>query len=61
MNRPIANDGKFMGARCDEDEHGIAIGSPVHPDAMKLFLRRDQRVAAQVPALNINADLTGGI
>jgi len=60
VNRPVTDHGKFVGARRDKDEHGIAIGSAMHPEAAKLSLRREQRIAFQVAAPNENADLSGG-
>jgi hypothetical protein len=58
MDGFVADNGKLMRARRNENEDGIALWSLVHPKAMKSFLRDHQGIVLQLSALNVNADLT---
>ena len=57
VNGLIANDGELMRARRDENQDAIAFARLVHPEPMKSLLPRNQRIAIQLPALKINANL----
>ena len=59
VNRFIANDSEFMGARRYKNEHGILLPCLVHTEPMKLPLRHSEGIALQFPALDQNANLTG--
>ena len=59
VNGLVADHGKLAGAWRHKNQHGISFGRLVHPKPVKLLLRRNQRIAVQLPALNINADLAG--
>ena len=59
MNRVIANDSEFMRARCDKNQHRIALARLMHTEPMKLPLRRNKGIALQLSALDQNANLTG--
>ena len=52
MNRVVPNDRKFMNARRDKNEHRIALARLVHTESMKAFLRCNERIAVQLPALD---------
>jgi len=52
MNRFVSNHREFMNTRRDKDEHRIALARFMHTEPMKLFLRRDERITVQLPALN---------
>lgn len=57
VNRFIAEHGEFMRPGRNENEHGIALACFIHPQSTKFFLRRDQWICIQLPALNINTNL----
>jgi hypothetical protein len=59
VNGLIADHGKPMRARRDQNEHGVAVRCFVHPEPMKFLLRGGQRIDNQLSTLNINANLTG--
>ena len=61
VNRFIADDSEFVRSRRYENQHGIAFASFVHSETLKLFLCNDQRIGAQFAALNVNANLAGGL
>lgn len=61
VNRFIADDGEFVRSRRYENQHAIAFASFVHSETLKLFLCNDQRIGAQFAALNVNANLAGGL
>jgi len=61
VNRFVADDGKLMRAGCDENEHGIAFARFVHVEPLKFFLRSGQWISLQLAALDVNADLAGGL
>jgi hypothetical protein len=45
MNGLVADDGKLMRARRDEDQHGVPFARLLHSHPMEPFLRRDQRIS----------------
>ena len=45
VNGLIANDGELMRARRDENQDAIAFARLVHPEPVKSFLRRGERIA----------------
>jgi hypothetical protein len=59
VNRFVADDRKLVRARRDEDENGVSFRRFLHPEPVKSFLRRRQRIDLQLAALNENADLSG--
>ena len=44
VNGLIADHGKLMRARRDEDQHGVPVRRFVHPELMKFLLRGGQRI-----------------
>jgi len=60
VNRFIADDGELVRAGRHENEDRIALRRFVHSEPLKFFLCGNQRVDIQLPALNENANLTGG-
>lgn len=61
VNRFVADNGELVGPRRYENKDGIALASFVHSETLKLFLCNDQRIGAQFSALNVNANLAGGL
>src|SRR5207237_3635953 len=59
VNCLIADHGKLACAWRYKNQHGISFRRLVHPKPVKLLLCRNQGIAIQLPALNINADLAG--
>jgi len=59
VNGLIADHSKLMRARRDENQHSVPFARLVHSHSVELFLRRDQWIEIQLPALNVNANLTG--
>ena len=59
VNCFVADDGEFVRSRRDENQHGIALASLVHPETLKFFLCNDQRIGIQFATLNVNANLAG--
>src|SRR5436853_277128 len=59
MDRFIANNGEFMHARRDENQHGVALARLVHTKPMKLLPRRKEGITFQPAELDQNANLTG--
>jgi hypothetical protein len=57
VNFFVANDGKLVGPRRDEDENGVAMAGFVHAGFLEPLLGRFERIAAQFAALEIDADL----
>ena len=45
MNGLIADHGKLMRARRDENEHGVPFARLVHSHSVESFLRGDQRIS----------------
>ena len=60
VNGLVANDGKFMNTRRDKNQHRIALARLVHAEPMELPLRGNKGITLQFPALDQNANLTGG-
>ena len=60
MNRFIANDREFVRARRHPNQNVVMMRVFVQPEPMKSLLRRDERIAFYLAALNEDADLTGG-
>ena len=60
VNGLVANDGKFMNTRRDKNQHRIALARLVHAEPMELPLRGNNGITLQFPALDQNANLTGG-
>jgi hypothetical protein len=60
MNRVVPNNRKFMNTRRDENEHRIALARLIHAEPLKSPLGGLERITAQFPALDQNANLTGG-
>lgn len=60
VNRLVSNNRELMNTRGDKNKHRIALLRLVHAKPMKLFLRRGERINLQFPALDQNANLTGG-
>lgn len=61
VNRFVANNGELVCARRYENQHGIALAGLVHSETLKFLLCNDQRIGAQFSALNVNANLAGGL
>src|SRR3954465_9976579 len=57
VNPGIADDREFLRAGCDKDEHGVAMLRLVHLELEKLLLREWERIALDLTALQINADV----
>ena len=56
VNGFVADDGEFVRAGRDKDEDGIPVARFVHPQSLKSFSRRSQRIATQLSTLNVNAN-----
>ena len=50
MDGLIADDGKLVRARRDEDQHSVPFARLVHSHPVELFLRRGQRLCPADPA-----------
>ena len=48
MNRVVANNGKLVHARRDENEHRIALARLVHAEPMKFLLRSNQWIDTSI-------------
>ncbi len=59
MNPLVTDDGEFLRARRDENQHRVPFPRFVHAESMKFSLPGNQWIDIQLAALNINADLTG--
>jgi hypothetical protein len=55
----VTNDRELVRARRHKNEHGVSFRSLVHAKPVKSAVRRGQRIAIQLAALNENADLSG--
>ena len=53
----VSDDGKFLRARDDQDENGVALGRLIHPEFEEFLLRQRQGFAGKLPSLNENANL----
>jgi hypothetical protein len=60
VNRFVADNGEFMNTRRHKNEHTITLTRFVHTKPLKLFPRGNERIAVQLPALDQNANFTGG-
>ena len=52
MNGVVANNGNFMNAWCDKNQHRIALARLVHTEPLKLPLRRNERITLHFAALD---------
>ncbi len=57
MDVVVAYRGELGRMRRDKDKHGVPLGGSMHRQPVKFLLRRDQRVAFQLAALSVDADL----
>jgi hypothetical protein len=57
MNGLVADHGKFVRTRSDENQNSIAFVRFMYPEFVKFLLRGEKRITAQIAALDINADL----
>jgi len=60
VNGIVANDREFMSTGHYENQHGAALVRLVHPEPMKLPLRRNKGIPLELPTLDQDANLTGG-
>jgi hypothetical protein len=61
VNAFVADHRKLLRARCHKNQDGISLGGFLHSELEKFFLRSLQCVLLKFPALEENADLTGGL
>lgn len=59
VNRFVTNNCKLVRPWSNENQHGVALASLVHPESVEFFLRNDHRIDTQLAALNKNANLPG--
>ena len=57
VDRLVADHGKLVRTRSDENQNSIAFVRFMQPEFVKFLLRGDKRITAQIAALDINADL----
>jgi len=57
VDRLVADNREFVRAGRDKDQNGISLGCLLHPESVKSFFRRRNRVGIQLAALNENSDL----
>jgi hypothetical protein len=60
VNRLVADNGKFVGPRRDENKDGVALAGLVHSETLKFLLGNRHRIRLESAALNINANFAGG-
>jgi hypothetical protein len=61
VNAFISDDGEFLDARRDKNQHGVAFPSFLHPELQKFLLGALQGVLLEFAALEKDADLPGGL
>ena len=59
MNGFVADDGKLMRSRRNEDKNGVALGRLMHAKPVKFLLRRDEWITGELSTLNVNVNFTG--
>ena len=59
VDRLVTHNRELVYARRHKNQHGISFGCLMHPKPVKLLLRRNQWIAIQLPALDVNANLSG--